>query len=115
MPTSLHAVLLALQGAPAAPPALAPDQRALLRCAAAFALVAEGQARGAEEARRWPALAGRGREFFVRALAQVMDEARLDREAIAALAGAEARALAAAGEVDRIMPSCLAMLGAAGL
>ncbi|MFN7157444.1 MAG: hypothetical protein ACK4MR_01965, partial [Erythrobacter cryptus] len=79
MPTSLLAVLLALQGTSAAPPALAPDQRALLRCAAAFALVAEGQARGAEEALRWPALEGRGREFFVRALAQVMDEAGLDR------------------------------------
>lgn len=115
MPTSLLAAVLALQGTSAAPVVLAPDQRALLRCAAAFALVAEGQARGAEDARRWPALAGRGREFFVRALAQVMDQTGLGREAIAAHTRAEARALSEAGEVDRIMPSCLTMLGAAGL
>ena len=112
---TLLSAALALQAAPAEPAALSQDNRALLRCASAFALVARGQAEGDAPAKGWPDLTVRGREFFVRALAQLMDDTGRDRAAIAALATAEAQALAASGDVPRIMPSCLLMLEAAKL
>lgn len=119
MPTLILAAALMLQAVPAPPSAEAPvisqENRALLRCAAAFALVSAGQARGEADASRWPTLGLRGREFFVRALAQVMDATQLDRDGIAALAEAEARALSANGDVGKIMPSCLLMLEASGV
>lgn len=119
MISSLLAAALALQSAPvpAAPqPApLSQENRALLRCAAAFALVAREQAAGDASARTWPDLTTRGREFFVRALAQLMDETGRDRAGIAQLANTEAQALAASGDVPRIMPSCLLMLEASGV
>lgn len=114
MPTSLLAAALALQAAPAAPD-LSQEQRALLRCAAAFAIVADGQARGNAAARQWPPLETRGREFFVRALAQLMDQTGLDREGINRLASGAAQGLRDRGEVDQVMPSCLLMLEASGL
>jgi hypothetical protein len=108
---------LALQPTSVAPePApLSQENRALLRCAAAFALVARGQTAGDAAARDWPDLTTRGREFFVRAMAQLMDETGRDRTAIAALAQTEAQALTANGDVAKIMPSCLLMLEAARL
>ena len=121
MLTAILSAAMALQAAPAAPaplpePApLSQDNRALLRCASAFALVARAQTQGDAEAKGWPDLTVRGREFFVRALAQLMDETGRDRVAIAALANAEAQALATSGDVPRIMPSCLLMLEAAKL
>ncbi|MFN3864087.1 MAG: hypothetical protein ACK4RT_07380 [Erythrobacter sp.] len=118
MLTPFLAAALAVQAPSAAapaPPPLSQDSRALLRCAAAFAMVAQWQAAGDAAALRWPALGTRGREFFVRSLAQVMDETGLDREAIAWLAGVEAKALSDSGETYKIMPSCLLMLNAAGL
>ena len=71
---------LALQTAPAMPAApqpLAQEHRALLRCAVAFAMVSGAQANGDAEAMKWPELGTRGREFFVRAMAQLMDAALL--------------------------------------
>ncbi|WP_379922638.1 hypothetical protein [Erythrobacter sp. R86502] len=125
MLTQLLVAALMLQSAPApavpvpvpmpAPASLSQENRALLRCATAFALVAQGQAAGEPQALQWPDLSLRGREFFVRALAQLMDASGADRDAIAVLANAEARALTASGEVPAIMPSCLLMLEAAKL
>lgn len=119
MLTTLLAAALALQSAPGAaapePAPLSQENRALLRCAAAFALVAEGQAKGDAATTRWPPLAARGREFFVRALAQLMDASALDRNAISALVSGEAQGLRARGEVDKVMPSCLIMLESSGL
>lgn len=113
------AAALALQAAPApapaAPPALSQENRALLRCSAAFALVSRRQANGDAAAQRWPALEVRGREFFVRSLAQLMDQTGLDRDGIAWLAAFEAKALADSGETDKVMPSCLLMLEASGV
>lgn len=113
MLTTLLAAALALQAAPAVPTPLSQENRALLRCAAAFALVANGQANGDSAAQQWPALGTRGREFFVRAMAQLMDASGLDRAGIAQLASKEAEALTASGEVGKVMPSCLLMLEAA--
>jgi hypothetical protein len=121
---ALIAAALALQAAPApqapapapsASPALSQENRALLRCAAAFALTATAQANGDAAAQQWPVLATRGREFFVRAMAQLMDATGLDRAGISQLASKEAQALTAAGDVDKVMPSCLIMLESAGL
>lgn len=115
MITTLFAAALALQSAPADPVVISQENRALLRCAAAFALVSHGQANGDAAARQWPEMGTRGREFFVRALAQVMDATGSDRTAIAELAAAEARTLSTSGDVARIMPTCLAMLESSGV
>ncbi|PKP92062.1 MAG: hypothetical protein CVT75_08290 [Alphaproteobacteria bacterium HGW-Alphaproteobacteria-14] len=115
MLTSLLAAALMLQAAPTQTPALSQENRALLRCAAAFAVVSQRQAIGDPAAGQWPDLATRGREFFVRAMAQLMDQTGLDRDGIAWLAGFEAKALRDSGETDRLMPSCLLMLEASGV
>lgn len=91
-------------------PPLSLEQRMLLRCSAAFALVAAGQEEGASETRQWPAMAERGREFFVRALAQVMDDAHLDREQLASVLRAEVDDMTANGTLAELMPPCLALL-----
>lgn len=56
--------------------------RAALKCAAVFAIVASEQQRGVDSALAFPPLAYRGREFFVRASAQVEDEAGLTRDQV---------------------------------
>ncbi len=105
----------------AAPQEAAPEQpavqlslehRMLVRCSAAFALVANGQANGQEDALRYPAMAADGQEFFVRASAQVMDEAGLDRAQISAALSAEAQDLWDSGTIDDVMPACLGLLPA---
>lgn len=120
----LASVLIAAQPAPQSAPPVAPiapvpelsqDSRTALRCSAAFALVSFNQAAGDPAAARWPDVDERGREFFVRALARLMDETGIDREGAAELARREAQHLLEAQEVDKVMPSCLAMLDASGL
>lgn len=97
---------------PQAAPELSAENRAALRCSAAFAILAnrtsEGDVEGAE-------LRARGREFFVVTLAGLMDEHGLDRADIEREVRAEAGNLMKSGEADQIMPSCLLMLEAAGL
>ncbi len=114
MLTSLLAAALALQPA-AAPPVLSQEDRALLRCAAAFAVVTSRQARGDAAGQQWPVLGTRGREFFVRAMAQLMDTSGLDRDGITALVSTETKTMVAKGEVDQVMPTCLSMLEASGV
>ena len=101
-----------LAQSPAAAPQLSLDHRMLVRCSAAFAIVANGQQSDSPEALQYPALAERGREFFVRASAQVMDEAGLNREQIAAALSAEAQDLRDSGSLDAVMPVCLGLLPA---
>ncbi len=119
-------LLLALQSAtaqasaPTPVPALSLEQQSGLRCAAAFALVAQAQvqakAAGGAEARVYPALGVRGREFFVRTAARLIDETGLDREGVAQLLAAEAgRLVQEEGALDRTMPACLLLLDASGL
>lgn len=100
--------------APVAVP-LSLEDRTLLRCSAAFAIVAHGQSNGDEGALAWPQLGTRAREFFVRALAQLIDRTGLDRDGVAQLAKDEAIGLQERGEVDQVMPACLVMLESSGV
>ena len=96
-------------------PKLSLEQKTSLRCAAAFAIVAHGQSIGNEDALKWPAMDKRGREYFVRVSAGIMDAAKIDRQTVAAMMERDAQALWDAGEVQAIMPSCLLMLEASGI
>ncbi|MDP4538366.1 hypothetical protein Q9K01_01825 [Qipengyuania sp. DY56-A-20] len=97
-------------------PALSLEQQSGLRCAAAFALIARGQAAGDAGALTYPALGKRGREFFVRTAARLIDETGLDRDGVARLLSAEAGRLAQEeGALERTMPACLLLLESSGL
>ncbi len=100
---------------PPAPPALTALQATALRCGVVFALGAAMQAGRSPEAARWPGLGTRGKEYFVRVTAQLMDETRASRETLAALAMREVPALQRPGTVAAAMPQCLPLLEAAGL
>ncbi|WP_394730038.1 hypothetical protein [Altererythrobacter sp. GH1-8] len=91
------------------------ENKGLLRCSAAFALVSFGQDNGNEAALVWPRLDPRGQEFFVRSLAKLMDETGLDRDQVSALASREAQRLLDENQVDAVMPACLAMLESSNL
>ncbi|OYW45928.1 MAG: hypothetical protein B7Z08_04715 [Sphingomonadales bacterium 32-68-7] len=111
----IAALLAAVPASAQAPAALSLEQRMLLRCSAAFALVANRQAAGDAEALGYRVAADKAREFFVRSSAQVMDEAGLDRPAIAAALQREAQDLLRPGALAAIMPPCLAALNASGI
>jgi hypothetical protein len=89
-----------------------PEERLGLRCGAAFAMVAAGQSRGDPAMKGFPPMAARGRDFFVRLSAQLMDQAGLTREAVAAAAREEADALRRNGGPAPAMPVCLRILNA---
>lgn len=119
------AVLLAAPAA-AQPVETAPmtlEHAMLMRCSAVFAVVAGEQARGTTSALAYPALGERGREFFVRASARLMDERHMSREQVEAALRAEAarfqadwaRAPDRARFIDGLMQPCLAALEASGL
>jgi hypothetical protein len=99
------------------------EQAMLLRCSAAFAIVADEQQRGVASARVYPPMAARGREYFVRSGARLMDELQLTREQLQARLQSEAEGLrhgaAEAGDsaayLDTVMQPCLAALDASGL
>ena len=115
MITTLLASVLLATTAQAADPELSQDSQALLRCSAAFAIVSHGQSTGNADALKWPELETRGREFFVRSLAQLMDETGLDRAGISRLVQVEAQKLWNDGRIDDVMPPCLVMLNASGV
>ncbi len=113
----LAALMLPAQaGAQSAEPVnLSLEQRMLLRCSAAFAMVAFGQGNGNQEALQYPPMAERGKEFFVLASARVMDEAQLDIAAIEAELSREAQDIWDNGDLPRVMPACLQLLEQSGL
>lgn len=111
---ALASVSAAAQDA-APPPALTLEQRTMVHCSATFALVANRQQAGEQEALAFPDVGERGREYFVRAMASLMDSAGLDRAAVASLLDGEARNLADSAALYRAMPACLLALDAAGL
>lgn len=99
---------------------LTAEHRAMLECAAVFAVVASEQEASAEPALRFPPLAYRGREYFVLSSTQVMNDAGLSREAVRDLLTADVAALqqqAKAGDPDAVvaaaMAPCLPRLDAA--
>lgn len=71
--------------APNSAPRLSLAQEAALRCSATFAKVASDQARKVPGWERYPALGTRGREFFVRTTAQLMDQTGVSRETVVSL------------------------------
>lgn len=88
------------------------------RCAIAFAIVGQWQKAGEPRGAQWPDMTGSGaREFFVQAMAALMDARRLDREAVLALVAREAERLKGAGDagIAAMMPACLSIKQAAGL
>lgn len=127
---SLCLASLASAQTPAPPPAPAPsppdlskltsEHRAALKCSAAFAIVASEQQRGLDSALAWPPLAFRGKEYFVRSSARVMDEAGLTQEQVRDLLVADVAALQQQatrtgdpdGTVNAVMKPCLSLLDA---
>ena len=120
--TAFAVALLALP-ASAQQPALSLEQKTLLRCSAAFAIIASEQQRGIASALAYPPLAERGKEYFVRSSARLMDELQVSREQVEAMLRAEVDALQAgsmaaenpAQFVDQVMQPCLLSLAASGL
>ena len=90
-------------------------QAAALRCSVAIALAAERQRLGQAAGKDWPDLTGRGREFFVRSLARLMDDTGMGREQLMLYARPEVEALGEPGALEAVMPGCLLMLEASGL
>ena len=104
-------------------PTLSLEQKMQLRCAAMFAIIADEQRRGIADALAFPPLAERGREYFVRTGAQLMDAHELSREQMDELARAEVQSLQAQSMqaadpgafVKQVMEPCLLALDASGL
>ena len=118
MTRSCMAAALALAATPALAqqpaPRLTDAQQTLLHCSATFALVSGRQHAGDKEALAFPDVTTRGREYFVRALVQLMDEAGLDHDTVARLVQAEAAQLDSP-DLLKQMPVCLASLDASNL
>ena len=91
------------------------EQRMLLRCSAAFALVSNRQEGGEDWALEYPPLAQSGQEFFVRSAARVMDEAQIDAAQLDNLLREEAGQLLDDDLLEQIMPVCLRLLDQSGL
>jgi hypothetical protein len=117
------AALVAAPGAAQGPPPFTLEHRLLLRCSAAFAIVAAEQQRGAASALAYPPLSERGREYFVRSSVRLMDDLQLPRERVEASLRAEVEALQRtsaeasdpAAYLDGVMQPCLSALEASGL
>jgi hypothetical protein len=92
-------------------PQLTLEQQMLVRCSAAFALVANRQQAGEDWAQTYPAdLDSRGREFFVRAVAQVADETGAEPSQLVPLLQAQAEQLLDRQVLQGVMPACLSLL-----
>lgn len=109
LPLPLHA-----QTAPPLP-GLSLEQETAVRCGAAFAIVSNEQARGGALAVRWPVLGTRGREFFVRTGARLMDETGATRPQVQALFARAASSLRAdpaalPARLESLRTPCLGLL-----
>jgi hypothetical protein len=120
---ALVAVLLTVPAAAQEAPRFTLEHRLQLRCSAAFAIVAAEQQRGVASALAHPPLGERGREYFARTGARLMDDLKLTREQAAeslraeveALRRASGEAVDPAGYLDAVMQPCLSALEASGL
>lgn len=116
---------LALQAAAAAPaekPATFSDlpvtEATGPRCGVAFAEVADWQKSGDPRGQAWPDLAAAGaQEFFVVAMARLMDARGLTREDIVRLVQTEVAAHDAdnGAAIEAMMPACLMLLESSGI
>ena len=115
------AASLALAAQPAPPateaPQLSLEQATGLRCGVAFALVAQGQQAGDPAALAYPAMNPRGKDFFVRFMAALMEDPRFSRDLVTSLAMRETQELARGGPdaLSAVMPACLQLLDLSGL
>lgn len=95
------------------------EEAATARCGVAFAVVGRWQREGGPRGANYPDMAtGGGREFFVRAMANLMDTRELDRVAVERLIVREVAMLDSDEGSDRVeamMPACLLMKQSAGL
>jgi len=113
--------LIAAQAAVApAPPVVVPtltlEQSSALKCGVGFAMAATIRTEDGRVSPISPQLRRRGREFFVRSAARIMDETGARREAVAALvAGQESELRMQPDQLDAIMPACLLLLDASGI
>ena len=102
-------------------PKLTLAHQTALRCSTAFALVAADQARALPYAAAYPPLAQRGREFFVRSTAKLMDDAvvtraqvtELTRRSMSDLQAELARAPNRVAALGMVMTPCLSILDGA--
>jgi hypothetical protein len=101
--------------APLAGPELDLEQTMAMRCSIAFALVADMQVAGEKAGLAYPALEERGREYFVRTMARLMEETGLDRGELRVVLDREVAEVRAGGMVEEIMPACMVALDASGL
>lgn len=88
------------------------------RCGIAFATLEGWQKSGDPRGRNWPDMAtSGGREFFVVAMARLMDARGLTREDIERLVVAEVASHEAdnGNAVEAMMPACMALLRSSGL
>ena len=92
------------------------EQQTALRCGVAVAIATEAQRAGNADGKDWPDLLEneRGREYFVRTMAKLMDDTGIAREGIALRGRKEAEKLAQDGQLDAVMPACLLMMQASG-
>lgn len=97
-------------------PDLTMEQETALRCGVAFALVQNGKVAGDASVQDYPEPGERGREFFVRTTAQLMEQTGANREAVGMLVIREVKSLKNNPQALReIMPACMMMLDASGL
>ena len=117
MLTVFAAVTLAAQpiAPPQAEPILTPPQAAALRCGVVFALGAKLQEEKSLFAAEWPPLGTRGKEYFVRVIARLMDDTKASRETLSAMAMRQVPALGDPKATAAAMPGCLPLLDASGL
>lgn len=128
------AAMLALQSAPSQPGVeteAVPDQAPITslsqlpveeatapRCGVAFAIIEGTQEDGDARAKEWPDIkTSGGREFFVRAMAKLMEDRGLDQDAVVALVASEVELMSQDGyrRANDMMPACLLLKEAAGL
>lgn len=112
MLTLLAAATLA--AAPAAEPVLTRPQAEALRCGVVFALGAKLQADKNPAANGWPSLGARGKEYFVRVTARLMDDTGASRDTLAAMAMRQIPALSDPVVLAAAVPGCLPLLEASG-
>lgn len=104
-------------------PVLGLQHKTLVRCSAAFAIIAHEQGQGVQSALAFPDLRQRGQEYFVRTGAQLIDDLQLTQQQVQGLYVQEVKRLQdesflsddPAAFVASLMQPCLILLDASGI